>query len=114
MPTSAAKPDAITWKPYAFDADGILPVAAMPHMTDGYEWAPLLGAGQRRLALRAFRLRENDKGKPIRETWTGDRCFQWPLEIAWVDPGADQPPESCCRLPGLPGWWLLHAEILAH
>lgn len=108
----SSEPDAISWKPYAYSKDGEDPTVAGPFLPDGNPFAPLLGIGPRRIEIRAFRLAENEKGQPIRETWTSEAGHQWPLEVEWTDP-EDQPPEAVCRIPGLPGWWIVHPVVLA-
>jgi hypothetical protein len=99
----------VRWK--ATDRQGGEPCTASPFLKGGQEWAPLIGLGLRRLCLRAFRL-EEENGKPTRSTLKQAAYMAYPLAMHW--PGEeDEPPEgSCARLPGLPGWWLLHAEIL--
>ena len=109
-PMQLLRDEPIQWKPY--ERAGDEPCAAMPFLTaTGQEWAPLCGAGNCRLCLRAFRLEEDDKGQPIRETMKKAKHMIFPLQVSWGEE-TDAPPENVVRLKGLPGWWLLFTTVL--
>ena len=109
-PLQILRDEPVLWK--ATDRVGAEPVTATPFLTGtASEWAPLVGAGNCRLCLRAFRLEEDDKGHPVRETMKKAKHMIFPLQVSWGEE-TDAPPENVVRLKGLPGWWLLYSTVL--